>query len=304
MRLWIGGTNGFMGYSEQISNWAVFAQPFADSLAHRRDLDGLQNGWAVFRRLPAGVEPLDVSLAVANFESDGGPQMLAQAEAAGGPDARIAVEWAVLDSEYDPVLRQGASMAASACSPDVARAASFASNLLPGRYRVGMHATDEFGRRGVATRDVVVQARSRELAMSDLVVTCSPPEISVVPGGGVRLEPETGLLPSNGDYLNAYFEIYRLTPGANGEAEFEYHCIVRAADQDRRGWVSRMISPRVLPSPIEMSRRETTRGSLRRQFLSVPVGALPPGRYEIEIRVRDISAGTESVAVTQFDRMN
>jgi GWxTD domain-containing protein len=304
MRLWIGGTNGFMGYSEQISNWAVFAQPYADSLAHRRELDAVQSGWAVFHRLPAGVQSLDVRIATANFESDGGPQLLAQAEAAGGPESRIAVEWAVLDSEFDPVRREGSSMAPSACSPDQARAASFASNLLPGRYRVGMHATDESGRRGVAMRDVVVQARLPELALSDLVVTCSPPEMSVVPGGGVRLEPETGLVPATTDYLNAYFEIYRLTPGPDGEAQFEYHCIVRPVDRDSRGWISRMISPRVLPSPIEMSRSETTHGSLRRQFLSVPVASLPAGRYELEIRVRDVNAGTESVAVTQFDRMN
>ena len=257
---------------------------------------------AALAGVPAGVQSLDVRIATANFESEAGPQLLAQAEAAGGPESRIAVEWAVLDSEYDPVLREAASMAASACSPDEARAASFASNLLPGRYRVGMHATDEFGRRGVAMRDVVVQARSRELALSDLVVTCSPPEISVVPGGGVRLEPETGLVPASADYLNAYFEIYRLTPGPNGEAEFEYHCIVRPVERDTRGWISRMIAPRMMPSPIEMSRRETTRGSLRRQFLSVPVGTLPAGRYELEIRVRDVSAGTESVAVTQFER--
>lgn len=302
MRLWIGGTNGFMGYSAEISTWAMFAQPFEDSLAHRRELDGLQGGWAVFRRLPAGMDLLEVSIATANFESDAGPQLLAQAEAAGGPESRIAVEWAVLDGEYDPVLRQEASMAPSACSPGDARSASLASHLLPGRYRVGMHATDESGRRGVAMRDVVVQARTPDLALSDLVVTCSPPEISVVPGGGVRLEPETGLVPAGGEYLNAYFEIYRLTPGPEGESEFEYHCVVRAANRDTRGWLSRMLTPREAPQSIEMSRRETTHGRLRRQFVSVPVGALPAGHYEMEIRVRDLHSGAESVAVAPFDR--
>jgi GWxTD domain-containing protein len=302
MRVWMGGASAFLGFSERISAWAVWAQPYADSLAKRRELDSVQHGWAVFHRLPPGVEPLEAGLAVAHFETEGGPMLLAQVEAAGGPGVRVSAEWTVLDSTFAPVLRDEASMAPSACRPEEARAASLTRGLAPGRYRIGVHATDENGRLGVVRRDVFVPGNAGTLALSDLVVTCSPPQMSVVPGSSVRLEPETGLFPANDSRLNAYFEIYRLTPDANGDARFEYDCVVRSAVRDRRGWISRLLTPRAEPSPIEMSRRETTRGAVRRQFLSVPVGSLPAGTYVIEILVRDVATGDESKIAAQFER--
>jgi hypothetical protein len=298
----MGASSSFTGFSERISSWALWAQPYADSLARRTELDAVQRGWAVFHRLPPGVQPLEASLAVAHFEADEGPHVLAQAEAAGGPGEHLTAEWTVLDSTFTPILRDEGSMTPSACRPEAARASSFTAALAPGRYRLGMHATDDFGRRGVVRRDVFVPARGEDLALSDLVVTCSPPALSVVPGTGVRLEPETGLFPANDDHLNAYFEIYRLAPAANGDAQFEYDCVVRSAARDSRAWLSRLLTPREAPPPIEMSRRETTHGPLRRQFLSVPLGNLPAGSYVIEVRVRDVATGAESTCSAPFVR--
>ncbi len=51
-----------------------------------------------------------------------------------------------------------------------------------------------------------------------------------------------------------------------------------------------------------MSRTETTQGMLRRQFLSVPVGALPSGSYRLELRVPDESSGEEATSAAAFER--
>jgi hypothetical protein len=193
-------------------------------------------------------------------------------------------------------------MSPSACSAELARAASFTSALEPGRYRLAVQVNDASGRRGCERRDVVIAPSSADLALSDLVITCSPPSLSVAPGAGVRLEPETGLFPAGGDQLNAYFEIYHLGLSPEGDARFVYDCEVRPVVQDRRGWLSRMLAPRESASPIEVTRAETTHGDLRRQFLSVPVGPLPPGRYEVQVLVRDLSTGTAVKVATNFER--
>lgn len=304
MRLWMGSGSRYFGYGERVSGWPTWAQVSPDSLARRGELDALNRGWAVFHRLPPGVEPLEARLALAQFRAGESANVLAQAEAPGGPDDGLRVEWAVLDSAFAPVLRDEAAMSPSACRAGEARSASLASALAPGRYRVGMQVSDASGRRGVVRRDLVVSSPSPGLELSDLVVTCSPPAQSVVPGAGVRLEPETGLFPAGGEQLNAYFEIYHLTVMQGGEASFVYDCTVRPAMDDHRGWLSRVLSPREAAPAVEVSRSETTAGPLRRQFLSVPVGRLPAGRYEIEVVVRDLSNDSAAKAVARFERGN
>lgn len=289
------------GFSSPISRSESSPRAREPALANREDLDSVNRGWAVFHRLPPGVEPLDARLSVACFETSGAPSLLAEAEAAGGPASHLTAEWTVLDSASAPVLHSTTAMAASACQPDQARAASLTAALAPGRYRVCVHVTDDAGRLGVLRRETFVPEDAGGLALSDLVVTCSSAEQSVVPGSGVRLEPNTGLFPEGDGRLNAYFEIYHLLPNGGGDARFEYDCVVRPVVEDTRGWLSRVFIPKVA-APIEVSRRETTHGSLRRQFLTVPVASLPPGRYEIELRVRDLLAGTESVTWARFVR--
>jgi len=301
MAVGMSSTNAVFGFSAPVSSDQAWAQPYRDSLENREDVDAVQHGWAVFHRLPPGVEVLDARLAVAHFESERGPSVLAEAEAGGGPGSHITAEWTILDSTLTPLLREETSMAPSACLPEAARSAGFTKALPPGRYRVCVHATDEDGRLGVLRRDVFVPGSVAGLALSDLVVTCSAPELSIVPGSGVRLEPATGLCPANEGRLNAYFEIYGLSPNEAGDSRFEYDCVVRSVAVDRRGWLSRLFSPTAGPA-IEMSRRETTHGAMRRQFLTVPVEGLPAGRYEIDVRVRDLLTGAESNVTAQFVR--
>ena len=49
-------------------------------------------------------------------------------------------------------------------------------------------------------------------------------------------------------------------------------------------------------------RQEAQVAGLRRQFVTVPVLSLAPGRYQLEIRVRDLTAGAQVERVIAFDR--
>jgi hypothetical protein len=75
---------------------------------------------------------------------------------------------------------------------------------------------------------------------------------------------------------------------------------VRSADKDPRIWIQRLLQPRPKIPEISASRRDEQPGSLRRQFVSVPVGELNEGRYVLDIKVRDLNAGEEAVTHVPF----
>jgi hypothetical protein len=50
------------------------------------------------------------------------------------------------------------------------------------------------------------------------------------------------------------------------------------------------------------SREEASVAGLRRQFVTVPIQTLTPGRYQLEIRVRDLTSGTQIDRAVPFDR--
>ena len=300
MRVWMEANNPLVGYRMPFSRYAPPAMPYRDSLARREDLVAVQGGWVVFPKLPPTVRPLELRCALARFEGETGRRLLAQAESPGSPDDSLWAEWAVLDTAYAEVARASRPMSVSACWPGEAQAASFASDLRPGRYRVGIDVTDSQGHRGVFRKDIAIPESGSGLSLSDVVVTCGRPQASVLPGHAVRLEPDPGLRPALRDVLTAYFEIYHLRPDAQGTSRIEYACAVRSATKDRRSWFQRTFAP--LPPPIEMTREVESYGALRRQYVSVPLRDLPPGQYQIEIRVRNLDSGEETTRLAAFAR--
>ena len=303
LRIWIGSSSSTLGFPEGISSRVVSAHPSPDSVGRHGELTAFDSGWAIFHRLPPGVTPIETRLATSTFITDAGHSLFAQAESPGGLEDHFSTRWVVLDSTATPVVRsEEQAMSASACEPEHGRAASFTAALPPGAYSLAVEVSDDGNRRGTARRNLLVPHVPDRLALSDLVVTCSPAQRSMLAGPSVRLEPQTGLFPERGDQLNVYFEIYHLASAEDGNSRFVYDCLVRPAERDRRGWMSRMLMPQDEPPPIHMSRAETTAGPLRRQFLSVPVGALPAGRYVIEVLVRDVTSDVEAQSVASFER--
>ena len=50
------------------------------------------------------------------------------------------------------------------------------------------------------------------------------------------------------------------------------------------------------------SREEVFRGTVRRQFLSVPMASLGPGRYRLAVAVHDALSGTSESGAVEFER--
>ena len=146
---------------------------------------------------------------------------------------------------------------------------------------------------------VELEPKASALSLSDVVVSCGAPDVSP---GALRLAPNPGRRVEGSEPLTAYFEIYHLQPDARGLSRFEYVYTVRSAEKDRRIWIQRLLQPRSQTPPISASREEENPGSLRRQFVTVPVQSLPPGRYRLEIRVRDLIAGTVAAREAEFVR--
>ena len=303
MRIWIPAINPLGRYGSRFGLSDQFwVRAFPDSLRAHPELQSVEGGYAVFRRLPYDIEPMPLRTAVMRFDGSSGALLLAQAEVESAPDGRLGARWVLMDSASTIVSTTHSDVGASACEPTSLRAASFATNLAPGRYRLAVRVDDEAGRCAVASNDVVIPPSPRSLAVSDLAVVCGSAAVSIVPGIGVRLEPSTGLRPLSGDELLAYLEIYHLVPDQQGESEFEYVCTVSPITTDRRSWLAKFIEPRSRMEPIVVTRRERSGTGPRRQFFTVPVRALPPGPYRMEVSVKDLHSGAATAALADFVR--
>lgn len=280
-------------------------RPDPDSLAHLKGELATRDGRGVFPVLPPGVRPLPVHGAVARFETAAGTRLLAQLEAPAAPADTLTADWVVLDSTAHEVARARRRLSPSACDVVDSRVGEFATELPPGRYLVGISVRAPGHRRGVFRAPVVVAPPDSGLELSDLVVSCGAPFVAPAGAGAapaVRLEPNPGARVAPGEPLTVYFEIYHLKPDAGGEARFEYVYTVSSDEHDSRIWIQRLFAPRPQPPPISASREERQPGPLRRQFVTVPVQDLPPGRYRMEVRVRDLVAGSEAARSVSFHK--
>jgi GWxTD domain-containing protein len=278
-------------------------RPDPAALARRDDLLSSRGGRGVFPMLPPGTEPRGVDAVLARFSGEHGPRLFGQVQTKGDPDEGLVAEWVVLDTAMAEVARARREPGVSACDPAGVRSADFAAELPPGQYQVGFTLRDTQGRRGVIRSQVELGAPLATLTLSDAVATCGRPDVSApAPGAApaVRIEALPGGEVIGAGPLTVYFEMYDLTPDQTGTSRFEYQATVRSAEKDSRIWLQRLLAPRPRIPAISAGRREEQPGSLRRQFVSIPVGELADGRYRLEILVRDLNAGTEATTRVSF----
>jgi GWxTD domain-containing protein len=273
--------------------------PDPDALARSGDVLATRGGRGVFRLLPPGTRPLPVQGLVARFEGLSGPRVLGQLEAPGGPDDSLRVEWVMLDSARVERARASQTLTPSACAATTRRVSDFAAEVPPGAYLVSATVRGGDGRQGILRRPVDLPAPPEDLELSDVVVACGAPEVGA--DHAVRVQPNPAALVSGAGPLTAYFEIYHLHAGSDGLARFQYVYSVRSLARDDRFWLQKLLAPRPAPA-ISVSREEQNLGGLRRQFISVPVGALPPGPYRLEIMVRDLDSGAEAERRVAFQK--
>jgi GWxTD domain-containing protein len=278
-------------------------RPDPEVMARRGDLLSTRGGRGVFPVLPPGAKPRPVEGILARFSSERGPRLFGQVETRGWPDDSLWAEWVVLDSAMVEVARVSRVPGVSACDPASLRSADFAADLPPGRYQVGITVRDQAGRRGVFRAPVELSAAPPTLTLSDVVVTCGRPDVSPpAPGAApaVRIEANPAGEVYGSGPLTVYFEMYDLRPDEHGRSRFEYECTVHSAEKDPRIWIQRLLQPRPRLPEISANRREEQPGNLRRQFVTIPVGELGPGRYRLDITVRDLNAGSEALTRVLF----
>jgi GWxTD domain-containing protein len=273
--------------------------PDPATMSHRGDLMALDGGRAVFPTLPSRDLRIEVAGLAARFESSGAPRLFAQVQAFGSPLDTLTSRWVVLDSTGRDVAHGGGRLALSACDPGARQLTELSQDLPPGHYRLALSVRDGHRRKGLFRTEVELPRPVPALELSDVVLSCGDPTM-VSRGPGVRLDANVESLVKGPGPLAAYFEIYRLAPAADGMAHFEVEYAVRRLSDAPGSGVRR---PRREPALLsQSSRQEAQVAGLRRQFVSVPVLSLTPGRYQLEIRVRDVTAGTQVERSIAFDR--
>ena len=269
-------------------------------LAARGDLVSVGDGLAIFPTLPPRDQRLDLAGTVARFEGERGPRLLAQVQSPGEPGDTLWARWVVLDSTGREAARDARSLAVSACDPTERQVAEFSSELPAGAFRVAVSVRDAHHRRGLFRAVTVLAPPTRTLALSDVVLACGDLP-TMLSGPTVRLEANIEARVKGNRPLIAYFEIYRLAAAADGLSRFEYEYTVRRDPEAPKGIMRLFVQPE--PAIVtSASREEAHVGALRRQFVSVATHSLAPGRYRLEIRVRDLVAGTEARGEARFVR--
>ena len=280
-------------------DFAVGSVPDPALLSRRGDLMALDGGRAVLPTLPPRALRIEVAGLAARFESGRSPRLFAQVQAIASPVDTMVSRWVVLDSTGRDVAHGGGPLTVSACDPGARQVAELSQELPAGRYRLTLSVRDPHHRKGLFRADVEIPRPDAALELSDVVLSCGDPTSSTR-GSTVRLDANVESLVRGTGPLAAYFEIYRLAPDAGGLARFEVDYAVRRLSEAAIPGGRRASREPVLLSST--SRQEAQLAGLRRQFVTVPVSSLGPGRYQLEIRVRDVTAGTQVERVIAFDR--
>jgi tetratricopeptide (TPR) repeat protein len=263
-------------------------------LAARPDLIALGGGRGVFRTMPPGSRPVPAEGQVARFPSASGALLLAHVATLGEPTDNLSGAWAVVAADGRVIARDARPMSPSACDPAAQRVAEFSIAVPPGEYFVDMSVSGSGGRRGLVRFGATVAPPIDSLDLSDLVLVCGPAD----PTGGsdaVQIEPNLERRVAGDEPLAAYFEMNHLKPGSDGRARFLYTYSLYRIERDGQ--------PRKnAQAAYQASREEEYEGTLRRQFITVPIRSIKPGTYDLRVQVRDLVSGSRAAVALRFDR--
>ena len=137
--------------------------------------------------------------------------------------------------------------------------------------------------------------------MSAVVLTCGTAGALASPNA-IRIDADLGGVVADRSAVTAYFELYGLAPGPGGVSRFEYQYLVQPIEAGKT-FLQRVFSFASPPNVVTVRREEMQQSSMRRQFVSVPVQSLKPGRYRLEIRIKDLVAGTRTTGSTTFEKL-
>ena len=275
-------------------------EPKAEALAglHQEVLGG---GAAIFAPLPPMAHARELATLVSRFEGPNGARLAVRLETPGSPVDSVIADCVVL-GPADRVLARGTRvLGASGCDPAAMRAGEFTFDLPTGPYRLAVAVHDEAGGRGVTRIEGELPPTGTGLALSDVVLACGATD-AADRQGSVRVSPNVRARIAGERDVYAYFEVYHLHEAAGGGSRFEYEYTVDELGRRKPGRAARADRDKPPPALSFRSLQEGV-GPLRRQFIDVPTGALPPGRYRLTIAVRDELAGTRTELSTEFEKV-
>src|SRR5262245_43623636 len=263
-------------------------------LAMRPDLIALGDGRGVFRTMPPGAKPVAALGQVTRFPTESGSLLLAHVVTAGEPTDSLNGAWAVVTADGRVIARDARAMSPSACDPASQRVAEFSLAVPPGEYFVDLSVRGTGGQRGLVRLGASVAPAIDSLDLSDLVLLCGPADLS---GGSdvVRIEPNLERRVTGNEPLAAYFEMSHLKPGSDGRSRFLYTYSLDRIEPDGK-------RKKNAAAAYQASREEEYEGTLRRQFITVPIRSLKPGTYDLRVQVRDMVSGSRAGVALRFDR--
>ena len=284
------------------NQWAS-TDPVPDAEVMKQNgLVSTSGGRGAFAVLPPGAQPLALLTGVSTFEGPHGPLLLAHVSAVLGEQPNLVAECVVVDSSEHEVARESRPLGAARCDPGTSRAGDFSFELPPGPYRVAIAVSDGHGARGVQRTYRDLPPSGTTLSMSALMLVCGPLEAARATSS-VRLDPNLAASVGPDEPLLAYFEIYRLQPDAQGVTLFDYEYTVRPLRTDSRPWFRRLF-PRQWTDQITVSSPADGMGPTRRQYITVPVQSLPPGRYRLEVAVHDRLGRRSTRQAVEFNKQD
>jgi hypothetical protein len=221
-------------------------------------------------------------------------RLLAHVVAAGEPTDSLSGAWTVVASDGHVVTRGTCTMSASACDPATQRVAEFSATVPPGEYFIHMSVSGSDGRRGLVRLGATVTPPIDSLELSDLVLLCG----GSLPSAGtdvIRIEPNLERRVSGNEAMAVYFEIDHLKPGSSGRSRFRYTYSIRKVEPDEK-------SKRGGHAVYEASREDDFDGTLRRQFITVPMRSIKRGTYDLRVQVLDLISGSRATTGLRFER--
>jgi GWxTD domain-containing protein len=182
-----------------------------------------------------------------------------------------------------------------------------------GAYRVAWSMQDEHARmRALARGDAdATRFAGDALALSDVLLYDDPgdahtAEAGVIERGGMRMRPRVLRLFANDEPLRSYVEVYGLGM-LEGGSEYEVrYSIFPGTAPDETTWsqITRVAAD-VLgfrdQDPV-ISQSFTRRGKSNQasEYISIDIGALDPGLYELLVEVMDLNSGAHTARHTML----
>jgi GWxTD domain-containing protein len=266
------------------------SRPSPELLGAQPDVVKINGGAALFTDRPPKRQRLELATTHARFEGPRGARLFTQARVTAGADDRVVARWLVTDAAGHEAARDTQALDLSACAPESLRVARFSASVAPGEYRVFVSVSDQRHRRAAHVADLTMGPRPPGPGVSDIVAVCSKPATQIE-GESIVLEVAERPILTGERALDCYFEVDGLGRAADGQARFRYRYRLQRKP-DEAG--ADPIPPADWPLVREYASEDIeVVGTLRRQFVAVPMQGLPVGQYRLVIRVRDAVATAE-----------